>query len=75
MKPSALALALTSTLLSGVAAQAAESNVQIYGLIDAGVDYTTHANACSMTAPRASSRAAKTLRAGASRAAKTWAAA
>lgn len=62
MKPSALALALTSTLLSGVAAQAAESNVQIYGLIDAGVDYTTHANAAGDSATRVISGGKNTSR-------------
>lgn len=62
MKPSALALALTSTLFAATAAQAAESNVQIYGLIDAGVDYTTHTNAAGDSATRVISGGKNTSR-------------
>src|SRR4051812_31402134 len=50
MKKSTLSIALLAALASAGAAHA-QSNVQLYGLIDAGVDYTTNANAAkdSMT--------------------------
>lgn len=61
MKPSATMLALTATLFAGTAAHA-QSNVQIYGLIDAGVDYTTHANAAGDSAARVISGGKNTSR-------------
>ncbi len=61
MKPSVLLLALTATLFSGAAAHA-QSNVQIYGLIDAGVDYTTHTNAAGDSAARVISGGKNTSR-------------
>ena len=42
MKKSALSLALLCAFAS---AAHAESNVQVYGLMDAGVDWTTNSNA------------------------------
>ena len=44
MKKSLLSLAVLAALSAGGFAQA-QSNVQVYGLIDAGVDYTTNTNA------------------------------
>lgn len=61
MKPSAMMLALTSTLFAGAGAHA-QSNVQIYGLIDAGVDYTTHTNAAGDGATRVISGGKNTSR-------------
>jgi predicted porin len=42
MKKSALALAVMAALCLGQAAQA-QSNVQVYGIIDAGGEYVNHA--------------------------------
>ena len=61
MKPSALMLALSAALFTGGAAHA-QSNVQFYGLIDAGVDYTTHANAAGDSATRVISGGKNTSR-------------
>jgi predicted porin len=61
MKPSALMLALSATLLTGGAAHA-QSSVQVYGLIDAGVDYTTHTNAAGDSATRVISGGKNTSR-------------
>ena len=44
MKKSALSLAVLATLAIGGAAHA-QSNVQVYGLIDAGIESLNHANA------------------------------
>jgi predicted porin len=44
MKKSALSLAVLATLAIGTAAHA-QSNVQVYGLIDAGIESLNHANA------------------------------
>jgi predicted porin len=44
MKKSVLSLAVAAALAVGGAAHA-QSNVQVYGLIDAGVEYLNHANA------------------------------
>lgn len=43
MKPTTLALALAAAFVSSTAS--AQSNVQVYGLIDAGVEYVNHASA------------------------------
>ena len=43
MKPSTLAAALAAAFLSSTAS--AQSNVQVYGLIDAGLEYVNHASA------------------------------
>ena len=61
MKPSSLMLALSATLFTGAAAHA-QSNVQVYGLIDAGVDYTTHTNAAGDSATRVISGGKNTSR-------------
>lgn len=61
MKPSALMLAVLATLFTGGAAHA-QSNVQVYGLIDAGVDYTTHTNAAGDSATRVISGGKNTSR-------------
>jgi len=61
MKPSVQMLALTATLFTGAAAHA-QSSVQIYGLIDAGVDYTTHSNAAGDSATRVISGGKNTSR-------------
>jgi predicted porin len=61
MKPSVLMLALSATLFTGAAAHA-QSNVQIYGLIDAGVDYTTKTNAAGDSATRVISGGKNTSR-------------
>jgi predicted porin len=46
MKTSAIALAVPAALFLGASAPAiAQSNVQVYGLIDAGVEAVDHANA------------------------------
>jgi predicted porin len=61
MKPSVLTLALAAALSAAGAAQA-QSSVQIYGLIDAGVDYTTNTNAAGDNATRVISGGKNTSR-------------
>jgi predicted porin len=61
MKPSAMTLALLAALSTGSAAHA-QSSVQIYGLIDAGVDYTTNSNAAGDSATRVISGGKNTSR-------------
>ena len=61
MKPSKLMLGLSATLFTAATAHA-QSNVQVYGLIDAGVDYTTNANAAGDSATRVISGGKNTSR-------------
>ncbi|NIA00065.1 porin [Massilia sp. CCM 8734] len=65
MKPSVLTLALAAALPAALAtssAAQAQSSVQIYGLIDAGVDYTTNTNAAGDNATRVISGGKNTSR-------------
>ncbi|RSZ58981.1 porin [Massilia atriviolacea] len=65
MKPSVLTLALAAALPAALAASGAaqaQSSVQVYGLIDAGVDYTTNANAAGDSATRVISGGKNTSR-------------
>ncbi|NHZ81081.1 porin [Massilia sp. CCM 8695] len=61
MKPSVLTLALAAAFSAAGSAQA-QSSVQIYGLIDAGVDYTTNTNAAGDNATRVISGGKNTSR-------------
>ncbi|MES2148569.1 MAG: porin [Pseudomonadota bacterium] len=61
MKKSLLSLAALATLSAGGFAHA-QSNVQVYGLIDAGVDYTTNSNAAKDSAVRVISGGKNTSR-------------
>ncbi len=62
MKLTALALAIAATVVTATAVQAGETSVQVYGLIDAGIDYTTHANAAGNSAVRVISGGKNTSR-------------
>ena len=75
MKKSALALAVLAALSLHAPPPHAQTNVQVYGLIDAGVEHVNHAGPNDGSHDPRRSRAARTPRAGASAAAKTWAAA
>jgi predicted porin len=61
MKKSVLSLALLAALSTGGAAYA-QSSVQVYGLIDAGVEYVTDANAAGDSATRVISGGKNTSR-------------
>ncbi|MES2017957.1 MAG: porin [Pseudomonadota bacterium] len=61
MKPTMPMLAIAAALFSAAGAQA-QSNVQVYGLIDAGVDYTTNTNATGDSAGRVISGGKNTSR-------------
>ncbi len=70
MKPFALTLAHSATItaiatiasLAASSAASAQSNVQVYGLIDAGVEYVNHANAAGDSAARVISGGKNTSR-------------
>ena len=64
MKPSALTIAGATLAAAMVASPAAyaQSNVQVYGLIDAGVEYVNHANAAGDSAARVISGGKNTSR-------------
>lgn len=70
MKITSMALAAAALATAGTAA--AQSNVTLYGIMDAGIEYVNHAGANGGGAARLVS-AARTPRAGACAAAKTWA--
>jgi predicted porin len=63
MKKSVLSLAVLASLAIGGAAHA-QSNVQVYGLMDAGVEYVNHANAAQDSLVRVVSGAKNTSRFG-----------
>ena len=61
MKKSLLTLAVLS---AGAGAAQAQSNVTIYGIMDAGVEYTNHANANQSSVTRVTSGGTNTSRFG-----------
>ena len=63
MKPSVLSLAVATSIAAMASSAAhAQSNVQVYGLIDAGVEYVNHANAANDSAVRVISGGKNTSR-------------